>query len=235
MGVVIPAVLTDSSETLKEQLQKVAGLTDRVQIDVVDGKFASPATWPYSESHSLTEDELLSYGSFQYEVDLMVQDPMSVAPLWVEAGANRLTIHTESIDDFALLNKTLREQLGYEKGFAPQLLSIGLALEMKTDLHVVEEHLATIDYVQFMGIEKVGVQGQPFDERVYERIEHFRKHYPHVPIQVDGGVSLENAPKLLSLGVSRLVIGSRLWNSENLRETFHAFDQLKEQYGTFNR
>ena len=235
MGVIIPAILTDSSDTLKEQLQKVAGLTDRVQIDVVDGQFASPPTWPYSEQHTLKEDELLSYGPFQYEVDLMVQNPMEVAPLWVEAGANRLTIHSESIDDFSLVNKTLREQLGYEKGFAPELLSIGLALQMDTNLHSVEEHLAAIDYVQFMGIAKVGVQGQPFDERVYERIEHFRKHYPQVPIQVDGGVSLESAPKLLSLGVSRLVVGSRLWGSENLRETFHAFDQLKEQYGIFNR
>ena len=76
-----------------------------------------------------------------------------------------------------------------------------------------------------MGIKHVGRQGEPFDQDVFMTIKRFRARHPNVPIQVDGGVSLHTAPKLLELGVSRLVVGSGIWKAPSVSG---AIQELKE-------
>jgi ribulose-phosphate 3-epimerase len=82
-----------------------------------------------------------------------------------------------------------------------------------------------------MGIAKIGRQGEPLDERIYEKIRVFRSRHPDVPVQVDGGVTLENAKKLLGLGVDSLVVGSAITRAPNPAAAFTAFENLKNSYG----
>jgi hypothetical protein len=120
-------------------------------------------------------------------------------------------------------------------------LSTGKVLEGKlkpssdtdTHLELLEPYLDSIDYVQFMGIKRIGVQGQPFSSDVLNKIKMFRSKHPQIPVQVDGGVSVETATLLLSLGVSRLVIGSRLWNSDNPEQVFTELTELGDHYGLY--
>ena len=77
-----------------------------------------------------------------------------------------------------------------------------------------------------MGIAKIGFQGEPFDERVLEKIKDFRDEYVDVTISVDGGVSLESAPRLVEAGVNRFVVGSALWQSNDFEEKINKFKQL---------
>ena len=82
-----------------------------------------------------------------------------------------------------------------------------------------------------MGIARIGRQGEPFDERVYEQVRVFRERHPDLPVQVDGGVSLKNAKKLLALGVSTLVIGSGILRAEDPITAVTAFENLETPFG----
>lgn len=71
-----------------------------------------------------------------------------------------------------------------------------------------------------MGIERVGFQGQMFDERALEVIKALRQKYPDVDIQVDGGVSLERVASLVRAGATRLIVGSAIFSSDDPQRAY---------------
>lgn len=239
MSVIVPAILPKSHEDLLDKLSQLRGLTRAVQIDAVDATFAAPApaSWPYSEK-GISLKEVLAEGlphpdRMQYEVDLMCAHPEEVIGAWITAGATRITLHAESTPYLTKVLQEIQTKYGHDKDFAPDLLSIGLALNVNSELALIEPYIAQIDYVQFMGIARIGRQGEPFDTRVLQKIRSFRQKHPQIPIQVDGGVSLASAPELMRASVDRLIVGSALWKSQDLHEQFVQFNQLSQTYGTY--
>lgn len=240
MGVVIPAILSASGSDVSHKLSRLADLNvRRVQVDVVDGVFAKPATWPYSGngtlSDLLTEEGLLPHlSSLEYEVDLMVADPGKVIGEWIEAGVNRITIHAESTTSLTKVLAEINARYGHARGLLPGMLSIGLAINVATDTGFIEPYVRSIDYVQFMGIARIGRQGEPLDKRIYPKIRAFKKKHPHMRVQVDGGVNRQTLPLLLRSGVDRAVVGSALWKAQNLRQELTEFEELTHTYGIYD-
>lgn len=237
MSIIIPAVLPKTRDELEDKLARLDGLVDAVQIDIVDGHFASPATWPYAEPQTPVptgEDMLPFLGHFNFELDLMVENPARVAGSWIDSGITRLTIHAESAHNLPQLLNELKVRYGHDKGFAPNLLSIGLAINASTELSLLEPYLSEIDYVQFMGIANIGKQGEPFDMQALRKVKAFRKKNSDIPVQVDGAVNLQTAPALLDAGVTRLIVGSALWKAVNLEEELAKFNALAEEYGNYS-
>lgn len=231
MSFIVPAVLPSSYKDLEEKLALFASIpsVSRVQIDVVDEHFASPVSWPYSapeELQTLVERSqvLPTLDRIEYEIDLMCLDAEQAADAWLALGAKRLTFHVESSVDLARFLAAARNQYGH-------FVSLGLALTIATDSALLDPHLDKIDYVQFMGIVQIGRQGQSFDPRVLEKIRIFHTRHPEVPIQVDGGVTLENAKHLLELGVSNLVVGSGILRASDPVAAFAAFQELQTPSG----
>lgn len=239
MATIVPAILPTSRADLDDKLQRLAGLSDEVQIDIVDGRFVAPASWPYGsgttqeEALPLTQHAFSRGGGIHIEMDLMTERPEGEIGRWITSGANRITVHAESARHLPQLIATFQTQYGHDKGFAPDLLAFGLAINGSTDLSLIEPYIQYCDYVQLMGIARIGLQGQPFDRSVLAKVAAFRRAHPHTPVQVDGGVSLETAPDLLSAGVSRLIVGSALWRAPDLREAFAQFEELTERYGLY--
>jgi ribulose-phosphate 3-epimerase len=236
MAALIPAILPGTRAELDAKLLHLHGVTRDVQIDIVDGQFASPATWPYRVDGSGTKPEvgpLAEVGSFKYEVDLMVRNPERIIGSWIEAGASRITVHAQSTSRLGDVIKEFEVTYGHDKGFMPNLLSLGLAVSIETDTALIEPYLDHCDYVQFMGIASIGKQGQKFDPRVLPKISAFHRAYPDMLIQVDGGVSVETAPKLLEAGASSLVIGSTLWGAPDVATRFAELRELTQQYGLY--
>ncbi len=237
MGAIVPAILPTSREDLEGKLAMLEGLVDTVQIDIVDGKFAESTTWPYTDeseefARRVADGSSLPYlGTFRYEVDLMVRNVEEVTGLWIAAGVQRLVVHAESTTVLPQIISDLQVKYGHAKDFTPDLLSFGLSIGNDTDLFTLEPYIKDIDFVQFMGIANIGKQGEPFDERVLERVRAFRNLHPETTIQVDGAVSLETAPKLLSAGVDRLVVGSALFRAPNLRDALKRFKTLVLEHG----
>lgn len=236
MSVIIPAILVKTRKEIEAQLALIKGLAETVQIDVVDGRMKGAPTWPYAEGGlaSLPEGfDIHDMGDVRFEMDLMVKEPGGAMRAFLKAGAGKLIIHAESTNDLGGLLDELERTYGRDKDLTPELLSVAVAIHADTEASRYVPFLSRVDYVQFMGIKEEGAQGQPFDERVLRKIRDFKKAYPEMTIQVDGGVSLETAPKLLSAGVNRLVVGSALWKSGDISGTLHAFEGIIEQYGQY--
>lgn len=236
MSLVVPAVLPYSHKELDEKLNLFSQIpsVNRIQIDIVDGNFASPKSWPYSAPEELREmverNEMLpQLDHIEYEVDLMCLDSERAVDEWLSLGVSRLTFHAESTHNLPKLLESSRKR--YDAGGLAPIISFGVALNIESDLSIVESCFSNIEYVQFMGIAHIGKQSQPFDVRVFEKIRIFHERHPDIPIQVDGGVSLENAKKLLSSGVSSLVIGSAIANAKDPISAIEEFEKLENSYG----
>jgi len=222
---IIPAIMPKSIEDLEAQVRRVERLVDTVQIDVMDGVFVPSVDWPYLSGESeevfndMVEGDFLfkHIGNVQFEIDLMVANPFLHAPDWALAGAHRIIFHIESLED----NGAIFDELPKDG-----LKEIGLALNVDTDNEAVEQYIHQIDFVQCMGIAKIGYQGQTFDERVIDKLKDFRRRFPELVLSVDGGVSIETASKLVKAGANRLVSGSAIWENGDIIQTIKQLQQL---------
>ena len=218
---IIPAILPMTFAELVEQIELVKGMVKTVQVDICDGQFVPNATWPYRKHDDSFEkiikeaEGLPAWEDLNYEFDLMVNHPETIVDDWVIAGASRLVIHAEAKGDLTEVFDKLGDRV-----------EVGLALDMQTDLSVVDKWYERINFVQLMGIDNEGFQHQPFDAQAIDRLKKLREKYPELIIAIDGGVSLETAPSLIEAGANRLIIGSAIFQAENVFEAIHHFKML---------
>lgn len=239
MTEVIPAIIPESFEDLKDKMAQVKGLTDLVQIDVCDGVFVPSTCWPYigdteGDFQLMITNESEGFPfweSMDFEADLMVANPENgKAEDFIRIGAKRIILHIESSDQMLDFVKKLRKEYGYPVDSITSI-EIGIGINITTDNQVLNPFLikdesgkSLADFVQFMGIDHIGYQHQEFDEDVLEKISELRMQYPDVVISIDGGVSFENAHDLIEAGVNRLVSGSALYNSDDIGD---AIEEMK--------
>ncbi len=206
---IIPAVLPQSFKELEESLAPLNGVVRRVQVDVVDGSYARPKSWPYRDSASFEkivqeEHGLPFWDSMDFQFDLMIERPQEEIKKYLQAGASQVVLHARSAGSMAVF-KLLVEMRTEEMGtFA---VHAGIALGAEENLEALEQFEGQYDFVQVMGVDHEGRQGEPFDRKALYLVERLRRRYPHLPIQVDGGVSLENARELVAAGATALVVG----------------------------
>ncbi|MEK9131960.1 MAG: hypothetical protein AAB447_03555 [Patescibacteria group bacterium] len=232
---ILPAIIPKSIEDLREQCAIVSGSVNAVQIDICDGVFVPTKSWPYQEGSLEYADDFRAiiseqaefpfWDSLNFEVHLMVAYPERVIPDWISAGASRIVVHFETLKNPKQFFADFRERFPKSGG---SLLSVelGVALCLETPVDVVAPFLNDVDFVQLMSIEKIGVQGQTFDEKTFNRLDILRTEYPGTIVSVDGGVSLENAGELLKLGANRLVVGSAIFGADNPKETIRQLKAL---------
>lgn len=218
MPEIIPAILPASYEDIREKLSRIQGAARAVQIDLVDGVLIPNKTWPYSElttsnlQPTTANTELPFEDEFEFEMDLMVEHAEDTAEFWRQAGAKRIVIHIESPDAREALMAMQFEREEHKK---PEGVQVGIALPSTASPDILREYENLYDYVQVMGIERIGFQGQPFDDRATGLVRALRQHFPNLVLQVDGGVGEANIRMLAEAGASRLVVGSEIWKSED--------------------
>jgi ribulose-phosphate 3-epimerase len=231
MTEVLPAIIPESYEDLSCKMSAVKGIVKLVQVDVCDGKFVHSESWPYiadDENHfeKITEEDegFPFWESMDFEADLMIKNPEESVEKWIKAGAKAIVLHIESSPKILDLVKDLRKTYGYP-GDSLVSVDIGIALNIDTANEAMDEFLIKdpegrrlADFVQFMGIDKIGYQGQEFDEEVIKKIKDLRKKYPDVAISVDGGVNFDNYKNLVKAGANKLISGSAIYESENIAE-----------------
>jgi len=232
---IIPAILPVDLDELRDKMAQISGLAPLIQIDVCDGKFVPHKTWPYVKGGMAEFDRIAEedegfpfWDSLDFEADLMVKKPEEVVKDWIKAGAKRVVLHIESSKNILALVEKLREEYGTAKDEAFGL-EIGIALNIETPNEEVykildlvdEDGNSIVDFVQFMGIDHVGFQGQEFNDQVLEKISDLRGEYPNIPISVDGGVSFDNASDLISAGATRLISGSAIFESDDIAKAIN--------------
>ena len=214
---ILPAVLPKNFKDLTEHIERIKGApVTCVQIDAVDGVFAPHCTWPYRDESTFEaivkeEHGLPLWDVFDFELDLMIEHPENRVMDFVHAGASRVVVHAESDGALHAVQKLV--DLREETGAFP--LQVGVALSCMTQPDILEPFEAQFDYVQVMGIAKVGFQGQPFDVHALHLLERLRLRYPTLPLQVDGGVTIENAHQIVKAGATKLVVGSAIFKADD--------------------
>ncbi len=231
---IIPAIIPKSFSDLNEKLLLVKGLVPLVQIDILDGKLTPEKSWPNIRNPDpdfvkiIREEEGFPFWEdFEFEFDLMVKDPEAELQQWISAGAKRIVVHYESFESdekFTSFVEKFYDQFGNAGSYVGT--ELGIALGIDSPNTVFKSILEKINFVQCMGIAKIGFQGQIFDERVIKKISDLHSVYPELPISVDGGVSLESSPRLIEAGVSRLVVGSAIFNSDDIPGTIEELKSL---------
>ena len=218
---IIPAILPKDFADLESHVAKVKGLVPLVQVDICDGQFTPSPSWPYKKHDSnfnaiVKEDRGLPFWEeVEYEFDLMVNDVEDAILDYVAAGASRIVLHAESKGDIAKAIEMLQGKV-----------EIGLALNIDTSIDIIEPYKTKIQHIQLMGIDSIGFQGQIFDKKVVKKIKEVKERYPNLLVQIDGGVSLETAPLLKAAGVDRLIIGSAIFEAENVVEAIEEFKNI---------
>lgn len=233
---IIPAIIPKSFQHLNEKMSLVSEIVPIVQIDVTDGVFVPERSWPYIKTPDPDFASILKeengfpfWETIDFEVDMMISNPESQWESWLTAGAKRIIIHAESVKTESAKNlKNLFETIKKKLPSEDSLLytEIGVALNIDTPNEEIYPLLSSVDFVQFMGIAKIGFQGQPFDDRVLAKISDLRGKYPNATISVDGGVNKENAVSLVKAGANRLVVGSAIFETEDIPETLMDFQSL---------
>lgn len=223
---IIPAILPKDFADLEEHVGRVKDLVHLVQVDICDGQFTPAASWPYKKRDAnfdaiIKEERGMPFWEeVEYEFDLMVNKTEEVVERYLAAGASHIVLHFESKGDIAL---AIEKILGK--------VEIGLALDIDTLIDRLEPFKkdirdGKIKCLQLMGIDNVGFQGQTFDDKVITKIKEVKEKYPGVSVQIDGGVNLLTAPLLRDAGADRLVIGSAIFEAENITETVKRFKEL---------
>jgi ribulose-phosphate 3-epimerase len=198
---IIPAILPKNQTDLTTKSKQLAGLVSYIQIDVCDKKFVSTKT---------TFHQLPYLETIEYELDLMIDQPELFLEEYIEMQPARIIIHLESVKDFVKLFFALEHVKG--------IIEIGFAISNDTDDSLLEKFIEDCDFIQVMGIAKIGSQGQSFDDRCLERISYFHRKYPDMPISVDGAVNTETIARLRDAGATRFVAGSAVFNDNDIAE-----------------
>jgi ribulose-phosphate 3-epimerase len=225
---IIPAILPKRYRDIEQSVEAVFGSADTVQVDFVDGQFATNKTWLFNgkEEEIIGEFEreergLPHWQDMNYEFDLMVRDPLQHMDKFLMLGPSKLIFHVESLDQEKMVQyfETIPEIIR-------TTVSFSMAIGIYTDPESIRPYLPHITGIQCMGIATIGYQGQPFDERALDQIRALRTVYPEMPIAVDGAVSEETIEKLIEAGATQFVIGSAIFGNADPRGTIKMFKRL---------
>jgi len=192
-----------------EKILAVEPYVDSVHLDIADGIFVPNVTILGFEEIGTVETNLA------IGVHLMVSKPENHIVRWLETPAERFVFHIETTQRSREIIDAVRE--------TDKL--VGIALNPQTPISRLEPLVDYIDFVHFMTVEP-GFYGGEFIESVLDKISEFHYFYPDKLIQVDGGVNLETAPKLIKSGASKLVVGSYIWKSKDVKK---AIEELKKE------
>ena len=205
---IAPSILSADFSDLKSDILMVnESKADWFHVDIMDGVFVPNISFGMPVLKSINE-----YATKTLDVHLMIVNPEKYIQKFAELGSNILTIHYEVSKD------TLRESI---KDIKKHGMKAGVAINPDTNTNVLEDHIDDIDLVCIMGVFP-GFSGQKFIEATYKRCKEVKKlinkHKSDTLIEVDGGVTIHNAKKLIECGANVLVSGSHVFKHENPKE-----------------
>ena len=199
---ILPSILAADFTRLGEQIAAAErGGAGRFHLDVMDGHFVPNLTIGPPVVASIRK-----FTQAKLDVHLMLTDPNRFAPLFIEAGADSVSVHQEVCPH---LDRTLRMIQG-EGALA------GVVINPSTLVSTLEEVLYLADYVLVMSVNP-GFGGQKFIEHSLTKVRALDARKKELglrfPIEIDGGITLENVADAVRAGCEWIVTGSSIFHT----------------------
>ena len=208
MKIIAPSMLSCNFGKLEEEIEMVnKSDADWFHLDIMDGVFVPNITFG-----TPILDVFKKYSEKHLDMHLMIVNPENYVEKFASLGANTITVHYEACDNLKDTIKLIKKLN----------VKAGVAINPDTDVSLLKEFIDQIDLVCLMSVFP-GFSGQKFINETYERLKSLKtiisNSNANTIIQIDGGVSLDNAKKLVSIGADILVAGSFVFKSESPKKT----------------
>ncbi len=187
---------------------------DWIHVDVMDGMFVPNITFGFQ-----IIKQIKSVAKKPLDVHLMIAQPERYIKAFADAGADVLTVQYEACTH---LHRTIHQIK--EEG-----MQAGVAINPHTPVSLLRDILSDLDMVLLMSVNP-GFAAQKFIEHTWIKLRELKdlveERKTQTLIEIDGGVSLDNAQRLLSKGANVLVAGNAVFNTPNPIETIKQFKQV---------
>lgn len=215
MTIVAPSLLASNFLRLEDECKMINdSVAEWLHLDVMDGRFVPNISFGLP-----VIEKIRKATSKVCDVHLMIVEPEKFAEEFKKAGADRLTVHVEACPH---LHRNIQQikSLG---------MKAGVALNPHTPLSSIQDVLADLDTVLIMSVNP-GFGAQKFIPHSLKKIEALRRliddEKASALIEVDGGVTLENAQQLIDAGVDVLVAGNTVFQSADPKATIAALKKI---------
>lgn len=206
MSIVIPAILASSKQEFRAYLTSIQSVATTIQIDIMDGEFVP------SKSLSPREFFYEDFGDSQVEIHIMATFNNTrdiIESLKSFKSCTRIIVHQEICENL----EQLRQLVNLIKSINKE---VAIAINPDTDIRDIGKVVKKIDGVQFMGVNP-GFYGSSLQAQVYDKVKDFQSRYTMYEgdIAWDGAVNMDNIKTIRDLGVSRIAVGSAIFQSDN--------------------
>lgn len=215
MPIIAPSILSADFLNLGRDIEMINNSeAEWFHLDVMDGTYVPNISYGMS-----IIAQMKKAATKTFDVHLMIVNPEKYFEEFKKAGADVLTVHYEA-------STHLHRNIQAIKALG---MKAGVALNPHTPVHVLEDIIADIDLVLIMSVNP-GFGGQKFITRALDKISKVKgmieRSGSSALIEVDGGVTLDNAAQLVSAGADVLVAGNTVFSSPDPTDTIKKLKQV---------
>lgn len=200
---IAPSMLAADFLHLEKDVELVNEYADIFHLDIMDGTFVPNISFGFPVVEAIAKK-----ASRPLDAHLMIVHPEKYVERFAKAGAEYLSFHLNAVDNPGQVLAQIRAA-----GLKP-----GIAINPDIPVDSLYPYLGQCDYVVLMSV-FAGFGGQKFIEATYDRLVQLKaeivRQGANCLIQVDGGVSADNASRLAALGADILVAGSAVFKADD--------------------